>query len=1115
MKHKIVIRMLALALAAGACTPQFPMTVMATEVAASEKETAALDTAALEDGEYSVEINLWNAANPSQNSMANNAIEHQATLLVRDGAYSLQTVFKGMTIQPLGSGYLKSLSYWDGSAWQPATILSSYEDTTDVYNDPDQDGKADYLYPKQLETPLINKNKGDREGYVRWQVYVPIMAAINPASGTQEVLLQIDWESLKAVRIDEGESEAPEEGLPVGTKVDSVDKSDTLGGMAGVQFPDISKYSSDEKEVDYANAINRVNVNGTDYSEYVDVFNDNAKIPYSWEVSAYGLRVYEGALKDGENTVIVKADGYKDKVIKINKEGDTYTLISQEDVAGTGDSENETVDVKKLEEEIRRAKAIVIGDKTQEAWKVLQNAIAEAEKAAGNPEDQNGAVRAIAALKQAIEAFNNSQAEAGNSETELEDGEYTLSFVANQEGKEESSMLQGAFDPRAKLTVKNGDMKVSMLNTALLWALVDFTIESEGKYPESVQKYVGKPDNSGNYTLQEFTIPIKNLSAMHKGAVLVTAMGGQRSDKGNYEKYTKLDITFGAKIQEGWDGYQYEIDNPADADGSEKLMEVLAEKGYDINGDGKISREELQAISVPLDLSHQGLTDISLLKDLSDKVTGIDLTGNKIEKLPEGMLDNLSNLKYFYAGNNLISEIPEGFFKNNGKAEWINLSSNLITSVDKGDLEGLTSVKELDLGNNAVAKVDAAAFEGVESLETLALNGNQLTSLADGIFRPLKNVSLLWLGDNRLSRLPSSIGDMEKLEKLTAERNRISSLEGIDFTGLSKLSAVDLRSNMIEEIQAGTFAANQKISELNLYNNLLTSFTADVLPEGISLGMLDIQMNLLQSVDDDVKALIGTGKIYPQLESLKFHLETDGGMLKWNQDMTVLDMSYWYDSTTSVQREEIATVEDYYKMLENQGYDGSDMVAFMNREGYDWEIRTEIQKKDTDGQFVAVQEKAERDRDDNTSGTFVPEEEGTYRIVKTLYGGKGVMDYKFAAVSNEVDMAFGGDNKGKNQADDNKGKSQKGDNTDNEGTATEGVDNKDDSAGGNNLNSKNDSSGNKNLNNKNDTKSDRLSPQKKGTVKTGDESNMLLWGMAASGSVLAAIIVAVKKKRTR
>lgn len=68
-----------------------------------------------------------------------------------------------------------------------------------------------------------------------------------------------------------------------------------------------------------------------------------------------------------------------------------------------------------------------------------------------------------------------------------------------------------------------------------------------------------------------------------------------------------------------------------------------------------------------LDLSNCGLTDISLLKGLSDKITTVELTGNKITEIPEGLFDNMTNLTTVYLGNNYISKLPENLFKNNKK----------------------------------------------------------------------------------------------------------------------------------------------------------------------------------------------------------------------------------------------------------------------------------------------------------------------------------------------------------------------------------------------------------------------------------------------------------------
>ncbi|HIV16966.1 MAG TPA: NEAT domain-containing protein [Candidatus Alectryocaccobium stercorigallinarum] len=1000
MKNKLVIRLMTAALAVGMIAPQTAMTVFGAESGAEAYEAlAALDPAQLADGEYSVNISLMNATNPGNASMANNAVEQTAALFVRGGSYYLQVGFKGMSVGNM-TGYLKSLSYWNGSSYQEASVLSSYEDVVDDYNDENKDGTADYLYPQLLEMPLLNKNAGDNDGYVQCQVYVPLMGSLGV--GTQDVLLLVDWDTLAAVDVQEPEpTPEPGEETPAGTQVSSVEAYTPWGdGAGGAQFPDISKYAEGEADVNYANAVNKVTVNGTEYSNYYDVFEDDAKIPFSWEISAYGLRIYDGAVKEGENTVVVQAGGYMDKTIVFTKSGDTYTFVSQTDGAA---QPGDTVDTAALTEKILEAGALTQGDRTDEAWTALQDAIAAAKAAAGSAESQTAVDQALAVLTEAVNTFLSSASEPGGDVTDLEDGEYTLSFVANQEGKDESSMLQGAFDPRVKLTVENGEMKISMMNTALVWALIDFSIESNGEYPESEQRFVGKADASGNYSLQEFTMPVSDLSVMHKGAVLVTAMGGQISDEGNYEKYTKLDITFGTDIQKGWEGYQYEIDNPEGEDGTAQLIKVLCDKGYDLNDDGEMSVDEIRAIEGPLDLSYQNLTDISLLTNLSDKVTSIDLTGNKIETLPEGMLDNLVNLETFYASSNLIGAIPEGFFKNNSKLTWVNMSSNLIASLDAGDLTGLTAVTELDFGNNAIRTVDANAFQGLAAVTSLALNGNQLTELPDNVFSGLDSVTFLNLDENKLVRLPSSIGNMASLSWLTAARNQLAVVSGVDFSGLGALSQVDFSSNQISELQPGTFSANTELSVLKLYNNCLTGFTADILPEDIKLQTLDLQMNQLAGVDDEVRALTGDSKIYPQLSDLGLVLKETEGALEWSQNMTVLELQYWYDATSSYISDEITSADEFYAMLEQKGYSGEDFAAFLDKEGYDWQIWTEVQRLDENGNYVTVSQSYENDKADSKTGSFTPVEAGTYRVAKTLYASTyGSLDYKFTAVSNDV-----------------------------------------------------------------------------------------------------------------
>ena len=86
----------------------------------------------------------------------------------------------------------------------------------------------------------------------------------------------------------------------------------------------------------------------------------------------------------------------------------------------------------------------------------------------------------------------------------------------------------------------------------------------------------------------------------------------------------------------------------------------------------KLPRKNLAALigdEGSLDLSNMNLSNIDLLKGLSDKITELDLSGNKITEIPEGFFDNMTNLEYVDLNSNHIKALPENAFKNNKKIE--------------------------------------------------------------------------------------------------------------------------------------------------------------------------------------------------------------------------------------------------------------------------------------------------------------------------------------------------------------------------------------------------------------------------------------------------------------
>jgi hypothetical protein len=182
-------------------------------VAALEKKPEEVPPKAeLEDGKYTLNAEMYKL-DRYEHSMSNNAINHTVQLEVKDGEYYITVQFTGLAIFNK-FGYLKDLGYYDaGYSYNdygipqgkviPAEVLSSY-DVVDQYNDKDN------LYPEMLRFKLVDKAGAD---FVPLQVFVPIMEAIAEGTGTQDVLMQLDWSTLTKTEQDI-EPEKPVEQSP-------------------------------------------------------------------------------------------------------------------------------------------------------------------------------------------------------------------------------------------------------------------------------------------------------------------------------------------------------------------------------------------------------------------------------------------------------------------------------------------------------------------------------------------------------------------------------------------------------------------------------------------------------------------------------------------------------------------------------------------------------------------------------------------------------------------------------------------------------------------------------------------------------------------------------------
>ncbi|MDR1042624.1 MAG: NEAT domain-containing protein, partial [Clostridiales Family XIII bacterium] len=180
----------------------------------SSGAASGLDKDSLTDGTYSLLADMIKT-NHRDYSMSNDAIGHNVKLTVEDGRYYLTVSFKGLYVPGFESvgnfGYLSRLWYYDPVAYdnygnptgeaKDATV-SSYQTNPDGSAVVDRYNDASNPYPKEIKFPLVN-GAAYEDNFVPLRVFVPIMDAISAGSGYQDVLMRLDWTTLKSATDDD------------------------------------------------------------------------------------------------------------------------------------------------------------------------------------------------------------------------------------------------------------------------------------------------------------------------------------------------------------------------------------------------------------------------------------------------------------------------------------------------------------------------------------------------------------------------------------------------------------------------------------------------------------------------------------------------------------------------------------------------------------------------------------------------------------------------------------------------------------------------------------------------------------------------------------------------
>ncbi|BFF92260.1 protein artichoke [Drosophila madeirensis] len=225
----------------------------------------------------------------------------------------------------------------------------------------------------------------------------------------------------------------------------------------------------------------------------------------------------------------------------------------------------------------------------------------------------------------------------------------------------------------------------------------------------------------------------------------------------------------------------------------------------------------------------------------------LDLSGNKIKLIEEGLLKGCVDLKEFYVDRNSLTAVPTNSLNGPSGLRHLSLRQNLIGALLPDSFNAQRQLEIIDLRHNVLRNIDSLAFKGLQRIREIKLAGNRLTHLNSDVFEKLQTLQKLDLSENFFGQFPT-----------------------VALAAVSGLKFLNLSSNMLQQLDYTHMQVVRSLETLDLSRNSITSLTPGTFKDMNALKYLDLSLNSLRTIEDD--ALEG-------LESLQTLIIKDNNIL--------------------------------------------------------------------------------------------------------------------------------------------------------------------------------------------------------------------------------------------
>ncbi|MFO0763399.1 MAG: leucine-rich repeat domain-containing protein [Candidatus Gracilibacteria bacterium] len=245
----------------------------------------------------------------------------------------------------------------------------------------------------------------------------------------------------------------------------------------------------------------------------------------------------------------------------------------------------------------------------------------------------------------------------------------------------------------------------------------------------------------------------------------------------------------------------------------------------------------------------------------------LDFSSNRIASM-SGSIGKLTNIQILYLQNNKLSSLPSGI-GDMSNLLILDLTNNRLTGFpdDFGKLPKLYTLIAPSQ-NGQLSRINEASFSGLPSLSTLTLQNNNLEALPESLGN-LPNLAYIDLANNYLRTFPNTFGNLKKLRNLNAtnQNGKLTQLgehfgDHLGEMSSYELSTINLSQNNLKSLP-DSFGSIRGFSTIYLTNNPLESLP-DIFDSSIknSLTILDISNNRLQKFPDSFTKLSKLSYLY-------------------------------------------------------------------------------------------------------------------------------------------------------------------------------------------------------------------------------------------------------------